>query len=188
MMFSGKVSHWGFGAKSGREFILFQFFCFCFFRGAQAMSRNHVFSCFKFLELFIRVHNHFFDWRDSIKKWLCKKVLERLVVQSISCFKVMKIFSCWVNEKRVSTVTINSLLVTFLEVMTYSVLINKNSHGVDGVHLSYTCLWSTLQRVVQVLTFLLSISFVKRWKIGDHRAHFQFTWVFILNPLVPGVH
>lgn len=136
MMFSGKVSHWGFGAKSGREFILFQFFCFCFFRGAQAMSRNHVFSCFKFLELFIRVHNHFFDWRDSIKKWLCKKVLERPAVQSISCFKVMKIFSCWVNEKRVSTVTINSLLVTFLEVMTYSVLINKNSHGVDGVHLS----------------------------------------------------
>ena len=31
MMFSGKVSHWGFGAKSGREFILFQCFCFCFF-------------------------------------------------------------------------------------------------------------------------------------------------------------
>ena len=35
MMFSGKVSHWGFGAKSGREFILFcfNFFVFVFLGG-----------------------------------------------------------------------------------------------------------------------------------------------------------
>lgn len=59
--------------------------------------------------------NHYFRGPSSYKSWVWNKIFGKTsILQSVSCFKVIRIFNCWLNEKLFSYLSCGSNVMFYL--------------------------------------------------------------------------